>query len=215
MKQNHNQRAILVLLTFVCISVNLSGCNNTPTNTPTDDEENNETTLALFGGQWDGDFSVSSSQQGLHAYAEISPNSTEGTMFILVLLANIPKEQGWLFDGICPADSNSVTCTFVDDPLSFGGFFPSGVTETNEGALRYTAGSQEDIFLTPDGVTRDGRSKVHYIFEGSLNVGTNLSIEIEAFSKSGQSIKGTLHGKLISILPSILTTDSLQTPPRP
>lgn len=218
----------LALLAAICISVilSLSGCDG---DNPVNDNGNappEELTLAIFGGIWEGDFSVSSSQQGLHAYAEISQRSESGRRFVLIMLANIPQSQGWMFTGTCPANGASVFCTFTDDTeLVFGGFFPSGVTETSDGALRYTASAPTDALLTPDGVTRDGRSKIRYIYQAGLEKGRSATVEIEAYSTSGQHITGMLRGTLISIQSTALETEScgplclrvksLQTAPRP
>ncbi|MBI1930155.1 hypothetical protein HYR99_38630 [Candidatus Poribacteria bacterium] len=169
----------------------LSGCG-------CEGDEEGESALAIFGGEWEGDFPVSSGQQGLHAYAEISPCPDNGYRSIEILLANIPQGQGWYFSPqSCPENENSVTCILHALPpfAPDGKFYHSGVTETNDGRLTFNPLTASD----PDYVIGDGRSKVRYIYKEGLKAGRRMTVEIEAYSQSGQCIKGTLRGTLISV----------------
>jgi hypothetical protein len=194
---------------------------------------------AIFGGTWTsggadgggGNFEISSGAKGLHAYAQISPARTSA----YVLLANIPDGTGWFFQGQCTANSaTATTCDTKDGfisigtgdaslkiPTYFGGYFPSGVSESVDGSLIFSAPA--GVNLAFDGPDPQVSSRMVLTYD-SLSVGSTMTVDIEGTSQSGKSVLGRLQGQLVSIRGVTGTTETtsagvrireISTAPRP
>jgi hypothetical protein len=168
-------------------------------------EPKEELVLATFGDTWVGDSAISTSQYGLDAYAEVSEGISNNSIMILIMLANIPKEQGWILMLDIKALKDTFILIFNDKTINElgvfgGGFLSKNVSLTEKGAIKYTVDFPNSLTtITPDKIKANEKSYIKCLLDNGLNVNSKLRVDFELYSESGQKIKGTLTGILKSL----------------